>query len=172
MTSVSISKVPNCLIADMCEDYKRASNMSFLVIYSNGYQFLCERDVDGVNIENPKDMPWNMRSDGFDIWPHTLSDDLWFIGVYWPQKYEIIFIVNNGDPNTSAIVYNSITDKNWWKHMRKTALNSTVFFNGLFSLNDSIYAVGNGKDIFRLYLEDERQRSFRRIVKIINFMTD
>ena len=165
MSCISITKVPNCSLTDMCEDYKRAENMSFQMVYFKGYQFFSEKDIEGVTIKNPRDMPWNIRSDGFNIWPHILSNDLWFVGVYWPQKYEIMFIVNNGDPRSSAIAYNSIDKKFWWKHMKLTPLKSSIIFNGLFLLDDSIFAIGNGSILFKLIAQDG-QRSLQYIVSI------
>ena len=130
--------------------------MSFLIIYSDSYEFISERlGSNGEIVTNPEDMPWNISSNAFDIWPHIMSNSLGFIGVYWPQKYEIIFLIDNGYEETSALVYNDIRDKNWWKpqNLKRSPIRSNVFFNGLFHLNESIYAIGNF-EVYKLYVNE------------------
>lgn len=160
MSSISITKVPKCLSNNyqFCDDYEKAMNMSFITVYNvkEFTEYKTERQLLNGNISviisNPEDMPWNLKSNGFDIWPHIIAIDLEFVAVFWPKNYEIIFIINNWDFRHSAIAYNSITEKNWWKF--------NILFDGLFHLNDTIYAVGNRSIIFYLNVDNHGNRTF------------
>jgi hypothetical protein len=77
-----------------------------------GSHFKSERLLsDGNLTHNPEDMPWNLSPHGFGIWSNSFGNDIVFFGVFWPKNYEILFIINNGDIENSAIVYNCIEEE-------------------------------------------------------------
>lgn len=178
-TSLSITKVPPCdgFWDDCNED---ALNLVFVrrfnEVADKEDSQLLRISPDGRELPLSR-LPWGLEPEG-NIWPEEWDHDPNSArpGVFWPEKYESIFIVFSGKKEMATILHNKITTDLWWENLKeqKITLNPDVYFVGLFHMNGAVYGVGHKRSdgdiiskMFLMTLSKEGHFFLNRLVKII-----
>jgi hypothetical protein len=81
-----------------------------------------------------------------NVWPRDWSVNNQLkprSSVYWPEKYEVLYIENDGDRDRSELRWARISDVNWYRNMKYQRLYTEARFSGLFYDRSNVYAIGN-----------------------------
>ncbi|XP_054159604.1 uncharacterized protein LOC128957814 [Oppia nitens] len=177
-TSFYIPKVPNCQNIDYnCQLITKAKNLMFARIRSlktfeeSMIIYNVSENINDTNLvaANNDDLPWNLtKTTVVDIWPpewSTLKSSE-RISVYFPQTYEVLYIVIYGD--NSMLLRAKISDINWYNNMIHKDLGKNTRYVGMFIHRGNLYAIGDyihSTDSY-IYLLQRNTNQFSTLDKI------